>query len=790
MVDDVKADITKAVENEGVTPVQKWLAQFAAYDRQFSTWEARVDRILKRYRDEQRDKSKDGGSAKFNILWSNVQTLVPAVYAKTPKPDVSRRFRDNDPVGRVASLLLERTLEYEVEQYPDFRNSMRAVLYDRFLGGRGTVWARYEPHILAKQQAQPTDGVQVSEDVGKPNEELDYECAPTDYVPWKDFGHSVARTWDEVTAVWRKTYLTRQACIDRFGDELGQKIPLDCVPDDLKKEQMGGGDGSEVSRAMVYEVWDKQTLKAIWICPSMPDILDERDDPLELEGFWPCPKPLYATMTNESLVPVPDFSLYQDQAKELDTLADRIQGLINSLQIKGVYDASIIELARIFTEGDNGALIPVKNWQAFAEKNGLAGAIDIVDLKPIYEALKVCYDSVQQVLQQVYDLTGISDIIRGASNANETATAQRIKGQYASLRLKSMQQEVAQFASQALQLKAQIICGNYAHETILKMAAANELKPEDQQLIPQAMALLIGEERMKDPVNGGKGKNPMRSFRIEVNANTMVEMDEEEEKAKRIELVTALGTFFEKSVPMVQASPAMAPVAATLLKFVVTAFKAGKTIEGELDSLIDQAKQLAAQPQQPKPDPEMERVKADKEIQQARVQADMQTQQQKIAADREASQMKLAHDREAAQLKLASDERLAIQKMQFDQQTKQAELQHAAQVEEGKRNLERETADKHASVDREVRMRDVEVKGMRRIEDMEAMEEMKEPAMRERQQQFIEQQSQMLTEAIQALTQAMDRFAQSQEQMAKTMSAPKRVVRGPDGRAQGVEVMQ
>jgi len=551
MADDVKKDVTNAVEGKGRSTVEKWKAQFAAYDKQFSEWEARVDRILKRYRDENRDKSKDGGAAKFNVLWANVQTLVPAVYSRTPKPDVSRRFRDNDPTGRVASLLLERALEFEAEHYPDFRNAMRASVYDRFLGGRGQIWARYEPHIRAKAQQQPTDGTQITEDIDEPNEELDYECAPTDYVPWRDFGHTVARTWDEVTAVWRKVYLTREACVERFGDEVGKKIPLDCVPDELKKNQMGS-DPAELSRACVYEVWDKLALQAIWICPSMPDVLDEKDDPLELEGFFPCPKPLYATMTNESLIPVPDFALYQDQAKELDTLADRIQGLIDALQVKGVYDASVAELARIFTEGDNGTLIPIKNWQAFAEKNGLAGAIDIVDLKPIYEALKAAYASVNEVLQQIYNITGMSDIVRGQSDPNATATAERLKGQYASLRLKAMQHEVAVFASQALQLKAQIICGNYSPETILKMAAAQELKEADKALVPQALALLIGEERMTDPVNGGRGKNPMRSFRIEVNADSMVQMDEEEEKTKRIEFVAAIGEYLAKSGEIVQ----------------------------------------------------------------------------------------------------------------------------------------------------------------------------------------------------------------------------------------------
>lgn len=680
MSDDVRKDVTDAVEGKGRSEVERWKAQFAAYDKQFSTWEARVDRILKRYRDEQRDKSKDGGSAKFNVLWANVQTLVPAVYSRTPKPDVSRRFRDNDPVGRVASLLLERALEYEVEHYTDFRNGMRAALYDRFLGGRGQLWARYEPHIRAVAQKQPTDGVQVTEDVDEPQEELDYECAPTDYVPWKDFGHSVARTWEEVTAVWRKVYMMRQACIERFGEELGEKIPLDCVPDELKKDQMGGGDNAELSRACVYEVWDKQSLKAIWVCPSMPDILDEKDDPLELEGFFPCPRPLYATMTNESLIPVPDFSLYQDQAKELDTLADRIQGLINALQVKGVYDASVAELQRIFTEGDNGQLIPIKNWQAFAEKNGLSGAIDIVDLKPIYEALKAAYESVQQVLQQVYDLTGISDIIRGASNANETATAQRIKGQYASLRLKSMQNEVAVFASQALQLKAQIICGNYAPETILKMASAQELKPVDQQLVPQALELLIGPERMQDPVNGGRGRNPMRAFRIEVNSDTMVQMDEEEEKTKRIEFIAAQGAFMEKALPMMQAAPQVMPLVAALWKFSVTAFKVGKTLEGEFDAVIDKAQEMAANPP-PKQDPEMERVKADAAAQQQRAQADMQIQQQKVQSDMMLERIKMQMEQQAEQQRMAMEAQFKQQEMSFMQAMEKYKADLTAQTQ-------------------------------------------------------------------------------------------------------------
>ena len=666
MAESPRESITKAIEGAELSPVERWKGQIAAYERQFAKWETRVERLLKKYRDEDREKGRDNAAAKFNVLWSNVQTLVPATYSRVPKPDVSRRFRDSDPVGRVAGLILERALDYETQHYPDFRTSMKSAVYDRFLGGRGTVWARYEPHILAVAQDQPTDGVTVTEDIDEPNEELDYECAPVDYVHWKDFGHTVARAWDEVTAVWRRVYMTRDACVERFGDEIGKKIPLDSVPEDLKKGAMAGGDKSDLSRACVYEIWDKQTLRVTWISKSMPDVLDEKEDPLELEGFFPCPKPLYATMTNESLVPVPDFALYQDQAKQLDTLADRIMGLINMLQVKGVYDASIPSLARVFTEGENGALLPVKEWQKFSEKNGLSGAIEVIDLRPIYEALRAAYEAMAQVLNQIYDLTGLSDIVRGQSEASETATAQRIKGQYASLRLKAMQMDVATFASQILQLKAQIICGNFAPETIAKMAAVEELNQEDRQYVQDAIALLIGPERMADPVSGGRGSNPVRSFRVEVTSDTMVEIDEEEEKARRMEFLTAVGGFMEKALPVAQATPQMAPLLMQMLKFAVGAFKVGKAIEGAFDQAIDQLASAAKQPQPPKPDPEMAKVQAQAQMDQARLQADAQAAQANAQAEMQVEQAKMAMQQQADAQRMQMEDALERQRLQME----------------------------------------------------------------------------------------------------------------------------
>lgn len=655
-----------------IKPEQKWLNAIATYDKDFREWRARVDKILKRYRDESPSSTRKA-QTKFNILWSNIQTLVPACFSRLPQPDVSRRFRDQDPVGRVASLILERVLDYEIQHYPDYRVTLGQCVYDRFLGGRGIAWARYEPHFKAMQQQAPTDGVQASEDQDEPGEELDYECAPTDYVAWKDFGHTVARTWEEVTAVWRVVYMSAQQLEARFGADVAKTIPLDSKPGEKKP-----GEEAPENRGVIYEIWDKPTKRVYWLAKSLGKFIDKRDDPLSLDGFFPCPRPLYATITNDSLVPVPDFVLYQDQANELDILADRITGLVRALQMKGVYDATQPELGRLFTEGMNTQMIPVKNWAAFAEKQGLAGAIDLVEVKPIAETLQIAYEAMEQVKGQVYEITGISDIIRGQTEASETATAQEIKGQYASLRLRRMQNDVSQFAAEMLALKAQIICNKFDPQVVARLASVDQLNPADQQYIGPAMELLFGA-RLTDP-SAEPDKNPLRDFRIDIKADSLVQLDERAEKQDRVEFLTAVGGFLKEAAMVGAQAPTVVPLIMELLKFGVTGFKVGRTIEGVFDQVADQLKQAG-----PPPDPEQMRQQIEGQVKQ-QVQMDNAGKDialNKRAADLDIREMKFTAQQEIARAKQDADSaRQEAERVKYEYRNKAQQDQALGQVKD------------------------------------------------------------------------------------------------------------
>jgi hypothetical protein len=658
------------------TTYEDWYQTIAQYDKAFREWESRVPRIIKRYRDDSR--TRNNPNARFNILWSNVQVIKPAIFARLPRPDVSRRFRDNDPIGRVASMMLERALEFEIEHYHDYRSAMDNAVTDRLLGGRGTAWVRYEPHIVAEQMAtneglagqMPEDGLQITEDADEAEtpegmmnesyERIEYECAPVDYVHWRDFGHTVARTWEEVTAVWRKVYMGRVALVDRFGEEMGNKIPLDTKPQSDKWAQKEMA--SEHQQACIYEIWDKTQGKVFWISKSMGKILDEKDDPLQLEGFFPCPKPLYATMTTDNLEPIPDFVQYQDQAKQLDTLADRIDGLVNALKVRGVYDASEPSLARLFSEGENNTLIPVKNWAAFAEKQGMRGAIDLVDITPIAQALTMAYQAMEQIRGQIYEIMGIADIQRGQTDPNETLGAQIIKSNNASGRLKTMQHNVVDFATELLSIKAQIICNHFTEDTIVKISGAMQMSPQDQALVPQALALLKDE--------------PAKNFRIEVTSDSMIYQDEQQEKQDRVEFLTAVSSFMNQSLPIATQAPELTPLLMEMLKFGVTAFKAGKGLEGLIDETADQFRQQAeAAKGQPKPpSPEEQKMQMQMQMDQAKIQAQMQMDQQKIAAQIEFEKAKQEFQSQETQLKFQMEEQRNAQDREMEMKLAQMKM--------------------------------------------------------------------------------------------------------------------
>ena len=595
-----------------------WIGEIESAEKDFEKWFETSARIVRRYRDD-RD-AVNSRVRRFNILWSNVQLMKPALYGRMPKPTVTRRFKDADQVGRAASTILQRCLEYEVEEYPDFQRTMRCAVEDRLLPGRGVAWVRYEPHFAGEnnlndeivQVTTPKDGTgTVTEDVPQV---LDYECAPTDYVHWKDFLHEPARTWEEVSWVARAVFMTHEEGGKRFG-EIFALVPLQTQDKRKDSESLKGGDKKK--KAKVFEIWDKTRKEVIWIAKDFRQELDRRSDPLGLTGFFPCPMPLFATVTTGSLIPVPDYCEYQDQAEELDSLTNRISKLTRACKVVGVYNTEFIELKRMLDEGVDNTMVGVSNWDAFSEKAGIKGSMQFLPLEEIIKTLMQLYQARDGAKQVLYETFGISDILRGATQASETLGAQQLKAQFGSMRLKQSQEDVARFASDLLRMKAHIICTLFSDDTIMRMSGIEYTM--DAEFAREAIALLRG--------------GTLKDFRIEVSADTLAQLDESKDKEERIEFLKATGSFLEKILPVIQAQPAAGELLGEMLMFGVRGFRVGTAVEAAFERAMRKIGQAMQQPKPPDPKLLTEQVKAQAE--QQRTNAEMQMMPLEMQAQRE-----------------------------------------------------------------------------------------------------------------------------------------------------------
>ena len=762
---------------EGDDPGPYWHDQIEAAQKVFEKWEKRGHKIIKRYRDE-RD-AVEMPRVRYNILWSNIQVLFPALYGRQAKPEVSRRYMDQDPVGRLASTMLERVMEYETLQFGDFDQAMRGVVEDRLLPGRGMAWIRYEPVIVNEQPEVSEAAVDVEEPgeaqiyntQEEPTERIDAAHSPIDYVYWTDFLHSPARTWDEVWWVSRAVYMTKDEGIERFGDVF-ENVGLDSSNTDMDAKNPMTAKNTYDKKAKVFEIWNKRTGKVCWIAKGYPQALDERDDPLELEEFFPCPRPLMATTTTGTMIPVPDYAEYEDQAQELDNLTQRIYLLTKACKAVGVFNAEFKELGRLFTEGVDNKLFPVTSWAAMSEKGGLKGAIDMMDTSTIIVTLRELYSAREQVKQAIYEIMGISDILRGASKAQETLGAQQLKANFGSLRMRSSQGDVARFASDIFKLKAQVICKFYPPELIVQMSGVMDTPDgQDPQLLQAAVQML--------------SNSTIRDFHIAVEADSLAQIDEQAEKQGAQEAIQAIGLFLREAIPMISQAPETLPMASEMLLFLVRRFRAGRGLESAVERAMKALEQKAemAKQQQPGPPPEMMQMQADQQAEQMRMQAQAQTEQMKMQAQAQIEQGKAQLEMQMHQAKMQAEMQLAQMKADFETVKQNNELQIKAREMAGKEEYERWKAELDAAT--KIMVARI---GSNPGIDLPVIEAAA---------------AQITNELGGTIVQAMDKMSLMHDQMAnmhgesmqnigvamQRLNAPKRIVRGPDGKAIGVEVV-
>lgn len=683
-----------------------WKGQIEQCDRETNKWHKRGEKISRHYRDE-RDDNSVGVARRLNLFWANTETLKPVIYSKTPVPICERRFLDKDTTGRMASTILERALRYEVSM-SGFDCAVRRARNDYLITGRGQVWIRYYPVFgepISPQQSGDNDidldgSDKPEEDESKPEEqserELESESLCVDYVHWKRYYTfpAYAATEEEIEGKGRKLYMSRSDCIEFFGGEKGKAIPLTHKPGEDKDTQKASNNsssnltGKDGMQAVVYEVWWKPERKVYFFADGYDDVCKEVDDPLKLEGFFPCPAPINATTTNDTTIPVPDYSEVQDQYEQINDLSKRIDILTSACKVVGVYDASAQSLKRVFEEAQEPNLIPVDSWAMFAEKGGLKGAIDWVPIEQVAKTLQILIEVRAKIIEDLDRMTGISDIMRGTSDARETMGAQRLKTNNSATRVQERQDDFARFCRDIIAIMGEIIAEQYRPETLIQVSGALY----DEGLDPPALAPQLANAAPMPPsmpapsapppaapnagsaFPGAPGAEPpagaapvspqpppgapsfqmpqetpeqkeqrklqmimqaidllrqdkLRGFRIDIETDSTVQGDQEAEKASRTEFIGAVTKFIETGAQVTQLVPEAAPLFAKMLQFGVRGFRVGRDLESAIEDFCEKAEldaKAAAANPQARQSPEA--IKAESE----RYKADKEIERQRL----------------------------------------------------------------------------------------------------------------------------------------------------------------
>lgn len=660
-------------------------------EREFSRWQKNCDRIDKLYSSLQ---SLSGlglsGSGQlmdreYNLFWASVEVIKPSIYSRPPVPVVVPKFKDRNPVKRVTAELLERSC-ISAFDISDIDQTMLAVRDDLVITARGQTWLSYET---------------------KADSDTDYEKVCIEHLDRYDFGHEWGRKWAEVGIVWRHAWLTRREARKRFlstSGEVYQKASYGKHKDDL-------GDGNRTEKARFSEVWNKYDNKVQWVAEGCDVFLDEDEPHLKLTGFFPCPRPAYATVERRSLIPVPDISYIEDQLETINELTVRIHDLCDKLVVKGIVPAGtdIGDAIQTAYKSENASqmLIPVPAMS-------LSGGAALVEWLPIDQVAQTILSAVQarrEIIGNVQELFGIADIMRGETEAQETLGAQELKAQFGAVRIRDRVSELVRIARDTVVIAAEIMAEQFSVDTLLDMAqmelptdaeiskqmkalkdqAKSELEAIHdqaeqalgQQQDPQAAQAMqqqanqaiqavqqkyapeiekLSQEVTVEAVKAMLRDNKTRPFTFDIETDSTISPDENAEKASRNEFMTAFATTSQALAPLVQTGPAGARLAGDLLKFQLAPYRPGRQLDGAIDEWIDsvqnQPKQEDGKEEQ-KALIEAQNKLAEAEIQKAKaatmsVEARAASETQKLQAKVFEMQQKAAAEEQKAQLEVGA----------------------------------------------------------------------------------------------------------------------------------------
>lgn len=605
-----------------------WARQIASAKQEHDSWLKQCKELGKLY---------TNGKIRYNILFSNTQLLKAALLNNEPKPEIMRRFYNALESDKHLSDIysdVSRVAAAAVEYYftkNDAINRFKKGVESELLYGREVLWVEYVPTIVQIPVAQSLlrrAGVALGL-VGPATEEkvADREIKITALKP-AEYLQSYA---ENPEAVW---WRARRHLCDKA--ELSRRFRYEATEEELSFVETGQ-DNKETARRCgeVWEIWDKSDKKRIFILMNCAKktLLEETRDPYGLSDFFPCWVHSYL-ISEETSLPVPEYTIYQELANEINELGDKNHILSQKIKYVRVCknkDQNLVDQIQTASDGD---VIGSDAYNA-----DTAGMIATIDVSAARQVITDNDARIANLKNQIWELTGLADLMRGATDPRESAAAQKIKGFYGGLRFRDRQLAVQDGIRAIFRIVAELICEHWEWDTLAQISSLDLMSDAEKarvEMIAKGGMKLPDAVQKKmraptsDEVLSVLRNDRMRNFVIDIESSA-TEFDNRDAQTAQVQKLTDVYITAVKTAAEL-GSPEFLDGFIALVKMNMGPIKISHAITNQLtDSLAAMAAKMRdAQGQAPEPSAEDKKLKAEMTMQDKKLSQERTLAEQKM----------------------------------------------------------------------------------------------------------------------------------------------------------------
>lgn len=655
---------------------------------------------------------------RFPLWWSCLKIRQPLCLARLPIP-VLKDTQGDDPLGRTACVIGERFMRSILKTFDaleEFQSSVDDFLVTNFGWGRAFYKKDecYEEEKIRLQMIEQQPQEPMLDEMGQPipQEPLppifitpDGQEIPQEQVLEDDLGFYYktgenvlieneevyfesgmycnlyvdpdVRKWNAITRLAFEYPYTKREFIKKFGKEAYTKLDFDV---ERKKDQ------DECIK--VYEYHDKFLKEVRWFAENSEEFfqpveiasLSEEVDNSDLYGlsnFFPVARPMIMNASTKEFWPTPEFFQVQDLIDDIHQIASRMTLLTKAIRVRFLFDSSVAELKQLVGETGEGGGLGVPNLeQALMNAGGkLTNLVAYFPVQEMIQGLENMYKAFEQRLNSFYQVTGISDLIRGQSDTGveKTYGERQMEGKFALNRIEPYQGKVQEWIKDNYQLLMEMGLKLFSDQTVDDYITPQTLDPEDKQRYLPALELLKSNKR--------------RRFRVDFETDSTISINEQWKKKQAVELANTLTKAMESVANVAQTQPELAGTELQVLKHMIGEFSDGKLF---IDEIQDSIQQIIDKVNQPKPEePNTDMMKLQLENRKLDLEA------QKFTATQQFEQIKLETSQQLEIAKMEREDRIKLIETQIEQFKTQSaqqleQLKIQSDAEKVRANLEKE----------------------------------------------------------------------------------------------------